>query len=97
MNQSPQQLLAPIAKFISKHHPTMFITLLGVLLIAALVLLLTLLGTAQTPDVGLEAADKIDGNFDTKTAERLDDLQTSQQTAKPIAFPRNVRYNPFVE
>lgn len=97
MDQSLQQSLAPITKFISRHHLTIFITLLGVLLISALVLLLTLLSTAQSPDLALEAADKIDGNFDTKTAAQLDALQNSQQTTAPIVFPQNARYNPFVE
>ncbi|RYF28902.1 MAG: hypothetical protein EOO17_03630 [Chloroflexi bacterium] len=96
MDISLQQSVKPIVKFISKHHLTIFITLLGALLIGALVLLLSLLTTSQTTDAALVEGDRISSTFDTKTADQLNALQSSSQT-KPIIFPKNSRYNPFVE
>lgn len=96
MDISLKQSIKPVVKFVSKHHLTIFITILGALLIGALVLLLSLLASSANPDQSLVDGDRISSDFDTKTSERLDSLQNSTQI-KPITFPKDSRYNPFVE
>lgn len=97
MDVSLQSIITPINKFFSKHHLTIFITILSLMLIAALVLLITVVTTSTTPDVVDNTTNRINGSFDEATIKRVGELQDSGQNPALLSFPKNERANPFVE
>ncbi len=97
MNASLQSITVPINKFFGRHHPTIFITVVSLLLIAALAMLITIISASTVPDAAKNSTNQINGTFDETTIKRINELKDSRQNPAALSFPQGDRTNPFVE
>lgn len=96
MNVSVSSLLAPITKFLHKHHPVLFILLISILLGSAILFLTMIIQAPQTSDDVLSEQARISDSFDEATVKRIENLRDSADANQSVSFP-STRYNPFVE
>ena len=95
MNTSLSSIGQPITQFFDKYHPTIFFSVIGILLAAAIFILFTSSSIDQnaTP-TGSQA---ISSSYDKQTAEKVEKLQqSSDQETAGITLP-SPRQSPFVE
>ncbi len=96
MQQSISQLTKPITRSFERHHSTIAIVIVSLLLCLAIFRLFTITLISNEKGVdGYAPVSKINGNFDQKTIDRIDNLRTSGDSNDPLKFP--ARKSPFVE
>lgn len=86
-------LLAPLKSFLAKHHPVLFISLITLLLAAAVYTLYDVVANATAP---VEDATSTIVKFDQKTIDKIKELHDSSDTVEKLDLP-SPRSNPFVE
>ena len=87
-------LAAPITRFLSKYHATIYFTIIVLLLAAAI---LSLFLTSQKASIADNSSETtVSSSFDQTTADQIQQLRESDESATDLDFP-SPRSNPFVE
>lgn len=86
--------LRPVHKFLSKHHPVIFICFIAILLSIAVYSLYDVMKAAEVPSDS--TATTTATQFDEKTIDRIKKLHNSSDTSDALTFPTS-RFNPLVE
>lgn len=96
MQLSISQFTKPITRTLERHHLTIVIVIVALLLCAVVFRLffITQLSTQKGVD-GYSSVSKTNDNFDQKTIDRIDSLRTSADQNTSLKFP--ARKSPFVE
>jgi|GEM_PF-6607803 len=94
MTPSVYMALSKVRLFLRRHHPVIFISVLGIVLALAL---LMLYGVLSATDISVTPNNTI-STFDTDTENKIKNLRASDSTGSgaTITLPSN-RTNPFVE
>ena len=87
-------IITPATRFLSRYHATIFFTIVVLLLAGAILSLFLASQGSSTPD-GLNET-TVSSNFDQKTADQIQQLRESDESARDLDFP-TPRSNPFVE
>lgn len=95
MNTSLSSLTQPIAHFFERHHPTIFFSIIGILLSAA-ILMLFMSSTIDDSDPSLVKNQAISNSYDKDTAEKIKNLHQRTDNLEEIQLPTS-RQSPFVE
>lgn len=96
MQQSFSQFTKSFTSALERHHSTIAIVIVSLLLCLAIFRLFVVTQISNQKGVdGYAPVSKINGNFDQKTIDRIDNLRTSEDKNDPLSFP--ARKSPFVE
>ena len=95
MNASVSSITQPITQFFEKYHPTIFFTVIGILL-AAGILMLFMASSINDSDPSLVKDQAISSNYDKDTAEKIKNLHQRDDNLSEITLP-TTRQSPFVE
>ena len=96
MQQSISQFTKPLTRGLERHHSTIAIVIVTLLLCLAVFRLFTIVQLSGEKGVdGYAPVSKTNGNFDQKTIDRIDNLRTSTEKDDPLVYP--ARKSPFVE
>ncbi len=95
MNASLSSITQPIAQFFERYHPTIFFSLIGILLSVA-ILMLFMSSTINDSDPSLVRDQAISSNYDKDTAEKIKNLHQRDDSLDEIKLPTS-RQSPFVE
>lgn len=98
MNASVSSLLNPVKEFVDRYHPTIFFSVIGLLLAAGIFMLYQILQIPSNPD-NAAAAPTISSQFtkeEKNTIKQIQDLRESTESTSPLVFP-TPRSNPFAE
>lgn len=98
MDISLSALVNPLKHFIDRYHPTIFFTLIGLLLASAVFMLYLVLQIPSSPDES-SATPSISSNFsnqEKETIKQIQELRESSESSAPLKYP-SPRSNPFVE
>ena len=93
MNQASLGI-APLQKFIAKHHAVIFISFIAILLGVAVFALTAVMQKAEAP--AENSASSTISNFDQETIDKIKKLHDSSDPSNNLTFPEP-RFNPFVE
>jgi hypothetical protein len=96
MDINLSSLIGPINRFVGKYHPTIFLTIVGLLLASAIFLLYLILQIPSSPDPEAANSATISRTFDNGTIKQVQQLRESNETISALSFP-TPRSNPFVE
>lgn len=86
-------IIAPINRFFSRYHATIFFTIIVLLLAGAI---LNLYLTIQSPAAVDANSATISSSFDQETADKIQRLRESTESSGNFALPKT-RANPFIE
>lgn len=98
MNASVSSLFNPLKSFIDRYHPTIFFTMIGLLLAAGIFMLYQILQIPGTAD-GSEATPTVSSQFSRQekdTIKQIQQLRESSESGTTLTFP-TPRSNPFIE
>lgn len=95
MNASVSSITQPITQFFEKYHPTIFFTVIGILLAGA-ILMLFMASSIDDSDPSLVKNQAISSNYDKDTAEKVKNLHQRDDNLGELKLP-TTRQSPFIE
>lgn len=93
MNIDPYIAMARVRIFLERHHPVVFITILGILLAIAFFMMYQVISAQPPTDNSISSSI---GGFDKKTVDKIKELHDSKDIDNNVELPAS-RPSPFVE